>query len=387
MLPRHSFFLAIHRQVDRSKQGKWVQAMHVGRWAKLAVGVLLLCFVGSACRPVARQEPMLQPHTIMSNRNDVGVEQALFLTTTAVDKIEALVAADPQLEEKMRAIMVSRGEKNPKVDRWRDFFTIPQKLMLWNKTVGSGELAAESEEVVRAFLAKHDLADTHISINEYNPKLIWKRTYANKETSFLSKITLGNLNALVYTVTFGRLTGATGDGYDTMSDTLIFYSDNLDVALREAGLAVDRHEKNEKGISTDLYALGRYIFPIALVQEAMAAGKVFDFVEELGSSEGVEDAYALIIPSFGMYLAATILLLNKWISNAQGKEDWVTRAAEAIGKSEKVNNLPPQTKKWATHPRLLKWGIIIPVIVGANIVGRAIGALKARVKEPQEGEK
>ena len=361
--------------------------MRVDRWVRLTVGVVLLCQLGIACRPMVRQDPALQAQAIMSDRSDVGFEQALFLTTTAVDKIEHLVAADPQLEEKMRAIMVSRGEKNPKVDRWRDFFTIPHKLMLWNKTVGSGELAVESEEVVRAFLAKHDLADTHISINEYNPKLIWKRTYANKETSFLSKITLGNLNALIYTITFGRLTGATGDGYDIMSDTLIFYSDNLDVALRETGLAVDRNEKSEKGIRTDLYALGRYIFPVALLQEAMAADKVIDFVEELGSAEGVKDAYALIIPSFGMYLAATILLLNKWISNVQGKEDWVTRAAEAIGKSEKVNNLPPQTKKWASHPRLLKWGIIIPVIVGANIVGRVIGGLKARTKERQGAEK
>ena len=64
-----------------------------------------------------------------------------------------------------------------------------------------------------------------------------------KNTSYLAKITMGNLNALIYTITYGRLTGGTGDGYDPMSDTLVFYSDNLDITLREAGLAVDHDEK------------------------------------------------------------------------------------------------------------------------------------------------
>ena len=229
-----------------------------------------------------------------------------------------------------------------------------------------------------AFLAKNDVTSTHISINQYDPKLIWKRTYENENTSFLAKITMGNINALIYTVTLGRLTALAGDGYDPMSDTLIFYSDNLDITLLEAGLAADLVQKNKQGFSTDLYALGRYLFPIALYQEAAAAGKVFKFTESYGDAESIEDAYALIIPSFGMYLAATIILVNKFISKVKGTEDWITKAATAVKESKAVAKLPEGAKKLATKPALLKWGIVIPVLAGANIVGRVIGAIKAR---------
>lgn len=342
--------------------------------------VLVTVLAFGACRASLRS-PLLQ--LTAQEEGEVKVKQAIFLTATPSEKINRMIANDPLLEEKMLAITVSRGDEKPTTDRMRDFFTIPRKLMLWNKEIGSGELEEESEEVVRAFLAKHGVTSTHISINEYDPKLIWKRTYENNNTSFLAKITMGNLNALIYTLTFGRLTGATGDGYDPMSDTLIFYSDNLDITLREAGLAVDHDIKSKQGFSTGLYALGRYLFPIALYQEAAAAGKVFSFTESYGDAESIKDAYSLIIPSFGMYLAATILFVNNFISKAKGTDDWITKATKSVKKSKAVAKLPQGIKKWATHPRLLKWGIIIPVLVGANVVGRAIGAVKARSTHKQ----
>ena len=337
--------------------------------------VIILVLVLGACRASRRSPPSQLTAT---EEGEVKVRQAIFLTATSSEKIDLMIANDPQLEDKMQAITVSRGDEKPMTDKLRSFFTIPRKLMLWNKEIGSGELKEESEEVVRAFLAENDVTSTHISINEYNPKLIWKRMHENKNTSFLAKITMGNLNALIYTITYGRLTGGTGDGYDPMSDTLVFYSDNLDITLREAGLAVDHDEKNKKGFGTGLYTLGRYLFPIALYQDASAAGKVFKFNESYGDAESIEDAYALIIPSFGMYLAATIILVNKFISKIKGTDDWITKAANAVGKSKTVAKLPEGVKKWATKPALLKWGIIIPVLVGANIVGRVIGSIKAR---------
>ena len=335
--------------------------------------VLVLAVVFVACRATMRY-----PSTLTAARDDkIRAKQAIFLTTTPSARIADMIANDPQLEAKMQAITVSRGEEMSTIDKLRSFFTIPRKLMLWNKSVGSGELKKESEEVVRAFLAKNDITKTHISINEYNPELIWRRTWDNGDTSFLAKITMGNINALIYTITFGRLTGISGDGYDPMSDTLVFYSDNLDVTMREAGLAVDHRKKKRLGIATGLYALGRYLFPINLYQEAMAADKVFEFNEAYGDAESVADAYALIIPSFGMYLAASIILVNKFISKAKGTEDWMTKAAKAIKKSKTFSNLPQGVKKIGTKPLLLKWSVVIPVLVGANLVGRAIGAIKA----------
>lgn len=350
----------------------------------IAGGAVILVIMSAACRSSLRHAAPLQPTATAEQEKNIVVKQAIFLTATPAAKIDSMIAEDPQLEEKMNAIVVSRGEKRPLIDRLRDFFTIPHKLMLWNKTIGSGELKEDSEKVVRAFLAENDVTSTHISINEYNPKLIWQRVYQNDKTSFLSKITVGNLNALIYTVTLGRLTGGTGDGYDPMSDTLILYSDNLDAALRESGIAADQAEKNRKHkVPTGLYTLGRYIFPVALYLDASAASKVFDFNETFGSAERVRDTYALIIPSFGTYLAATIILVNKWISKIRGNEDWMTKAANAVKASKAFARLPEGAKKWASKPALLKWGVAIPVIVGANIVGRIIGAIKAgSLKKP-----
>ena len=72
----------------------------------------------------------------------------------------------------------------------------------------------------------------------------------------------------------------------------------------------------------------------------------FKFTESYGDAESIEDAYALIIPSFGVYLALTIILVNKFISKVKGTADWITKAANAVGKSKTVAKLPEGIKKW-----------------------------------------
>ena len=109
----------------------------------MLVGVLLL----AACRASLRPPPPSQLSA--KTEDEIKVKQAIFLTTTSSEKIDTLIANDPQLEEKMRAIIVSRGGKKPIIDRLRSFFSIPRKLMLWNREIGSGELKEDSEKVVR----------------------------------------------------------------------------------------------------------------------------------------------------------------------------------------------------------------------------------------------
>ena len=96
-----------------------------------------------------------------------------------------------QLLERAAQVEVTRGHMIDLVEVIRAFFTIPEKLLLWDITVGSGELSEDSEQVTRVLLARHHSTGTHISINEYDPYLIAERVFENSRASLLSKLTLG----------------------------------------------------------------------------------------------------------------------------------------------------------------------------------------------------
>lgn len=351
------------------------------KWGSLMVVV----FAVTACKPLVRQSPNFEPQVATENSGKLVAKQMVLLTNESDDAIERRIKNDPQLEEKLHQILVTRGKENKIIDALRSFFSWPAKLLLWNRTVGSGELHKDAETAVRLALDEGASPDTHVSINEYNPKLIWQRTFQNDKTSFLSKITLGTWSALIYTVVPGRLLYGAGDHYNPFANTVVLYSDNLDVALHEAGHAIDFSEKQKKHFGPGLYSLARFFFPVALYQEAVATGKAFKFTKEHGASEDVKSSYALLFPAFGTYLAGSIFAANGMIEFAKqrmGKDStrmtkWFDRRAKAMSewKIFRKTMQPAEAKslgKLAT--KAMKFAIILPVIVGAHIVGRVMGA-------------
>lgn len=68
-------------------------------------------------------------------------------------------AREEQLLAKAAYIEVTRGCRDEIVEAIKTFFTIPEKLLLWDRTVGSGELSEDSEQVTRVFLAIHHCSD------------------------------------------------------------------------------------------------------------------------------------------------------------------------------------------------------------------------------------
>ena len=357
------------------------------------VSVIALVFAVTACKPLARQTSDFEPR--VATKDDAGkhvAKQVVLLTNESDSAIEKRLKNDPHLERKLHQVLVTRGKENKIVDTLRSFFSIPMKLLLWNRTVGSGELHKDAETAVKLALAEGGVsADTHISVNEYNPKIIWQRTFQNDKTSILSKVTLGTLSALIYTVIPGRLIhglrglpGAEGDHYNPFADTIVLYSDNLDIALHEAGHAIDFSEKQKKHIGPGLYTLARFFFPIGLYQEAVASGKAFKFTKTHGASEDVRSSYALLFPAFGTYLATSIFLANGMIDVAKkrmGKDStrltkWLNARAQAMGEWKLFNRFKGAegtTTRKLTH-KAMKFGVILPVIIGAHIVGRVMGA-------------
>ena len=356
-------------------------------------------FVLTSCKPHVRSQEEFKPSIATKDKNSekLVARQVVLITNGNDNEIENRLKNDPELEEKMHEILVTRGGKHPIIDKIRGFFSIPHKLILWNRTVGSGELHEDAETAVKLALEDGGSGDTSISINEYNPKLIWKRTFQNDKTSFLTKVTLGTLVAITYTVVPGRLLYMPSDHYNPYADTIVLYSNNLDIALHEAGHAIDFTEKSEKGIGPGLYGLGRFLFPITLYQEAVATGKAFNFLGDHGTAGDVASSYAILFPAFGSYLAAAILASNKLIDNIkhmQGREatkltKWIDKKSAAIADWKVFQKTGTEATDVASSaklqsmisPKVAKFAIIIPVIVGAHIVGRVMGAF---VKTPYE---
>ncbi len=336
-----------------------------------------------------RQEQYFEPRIATKDAGQAVARQVVLLTSEPDNEIEKRLKNDPQLEEKLHQILVTRGKKNKIVDTLRGFFTWSQKLLYWNRTVGSGELHEDAEIATKLALVDGDSASTHISINEYNPKIIWQRTFQNDKTSILTKLTFGTIYALVYTVIPGRLLYGFGDQYNPFADTVILYSDNLDLALHEAGHAVDFSEKQKKHLGPGLYTLARVFFPIMLYQEAVATGKAFKFTAEHGASEDLKSSYALLFPAFGTYLAASIFTANGMVSKIKtlrGKETtrmtkWLDRKAEAMANWKGFKGAAGSLGAERLGTKAMKFAIIIPVVLGAHIVGRAMGAF---VKTPHE---
>ena len=375
---------------------------------KLCGVVLAFVFSVTACKPIVRQEPLFEPSIATKDDGKLVARQVVLLTNESESEIEKRIKNDPQLEEKLHQVLVTRGKEHKIVDTLRSFFSWPEKLLLWNRTVGSGELHEDAEIAVKLALADGGSTSTHISINEYDPKIIWQRTFQNDKTSILSKVTFGTLIALIYTVIPGRLFYGVGDHYNPFADTVVLYSDNLDIALHEAGHAIDFSEKQKNHIGPGLYSLARFFFPITLYQEAVATGKAFEFTAEHGASEDVRSSYALLFPAFGTYLAGSIFAANgmidvgkklagkeqtrltKWLNRrAEGMADWwKSKAFKMTGEGTahvnyedlaKFKESAPAVKKLGV--RAMKFAIIIPVIVAAHIVGRVMGAF---VKTPHE---
>ena len=345
---------------------------------------------------------MFEPSIATKDSGKPVARQVVLLSNSNDDEIEKRIKNDPQLEEKLHQVLVTRGKEHKIVDALRSFFSLPAKLLLWNRTVGSGDLHEDAEIAVKLALADGGTADTHISVNEYNPKIIWQRTFQNNKTSILSKVTFGTMSALVYTIIPGRLFYGGGDHYNPFADTVVLYSDNLDIALHEAGHAVDFSEKQKKHIGPGLYTLGRYFFPIKLYQEAVATGKAFEFTAQHGASEDVRSSYALLFPAFGSYLAASIFSANKMIDFGKklaGKEEtrltkWLNKRAEGMEdwwkykvfkrtgeETANINVISTAGRGRKLGVSAAKFAIIIPVIVAAHVVGRVIGAF---VKTPHE---
>ncbi len=205
--------------------------------------------------------------------------------------------AEPFVDEPQ----ISRGEPNRIADGLGHyFFSLPEKLVLWNWKMGNHDISPETEESIRAYLERNDLRAVKVRLNEYAPLGEWTRLTNNQAVGAGWRYTLGVLSWLVYTILPGRILG--GDAYNPYTNSIYLYSDIPVVALHEGGHAKDLAGRRWKGSRAALY-----ILPIApLFMEARATNDALGYALDT-DPKLLESGYKMLYPAYGTYVGSEAL--------------------------------------------------------------------------------
>ncbi len=175
------------------------------------------------------------------------------------------------------------------------------KLLLWNYKVDSHSVSTQTVETIQQFLARNDLRDVKVRINDYCVKDELRRTVRNKGIGPAWRYTFGMIAWLQYTAMPQRFFG--GDNYNPYSNTINIYSDLKPVALHEAGHSKDFAGRTYKGSYAFLYS----IVPLFnLYPEGKASTEALSYMQAQGDAETLEDGYKLLYPAYATYIGGGV---------------------------------------------------------------------------------
>ncbi len=214
---------------------------------------------------------------------------------------------------------IERGRPHGFVDGLGNyFFSLPSKLILWNRQVDNHHISPHTEESIRRYLAANRMGSVKVRLNQYAPGGEWIRLARNRDMPGFFRWTVGALTVGMYTILPGRVFG--GDNYNPYTNTVSLYSDLDAIALHEAAHAKDFAVKPRGG--RGWYALMR-ILPLApLYQEARASGDAIGYCIDRGMDDSTAEAYRVLYPAYMTYIAGEPF---RWFP----AEAWMSYAAEA----------------------------------------------------------
>ncbi len=176
------------------------------------------------------------------------------------------------------------------------------KLFLWNRNIDSHEISQETIDDLAKYLIENKLDDVQVLVNTYKPGVQWSRLFKNREVGAGWRYTLGILSASMYTILPGRFFG--GDHYNPYTNTISIYSDDVAIALHEAGHAKDTNSRKRKGTHAAVYSL----LPGApLYYEAVATSDALSYLKDQCRFEDEKHAYRALHPAYGTYIGGVFL--------------------------------------------------------------------------------
>lgn len=175
-----------------------------------------------------------------------------------------------------------------------------RKLLLFDTSIDNHRVSVETLAVLEHYLIENGLDHVQVLVNCYQPGNQWGRLFRNRTVGAGWRYTLGILSVVSYTIMPGRFFG--GDAYNPYTNTIYLYSDNISVALHEAGHAKDFAGRRLKGTHAAIYSL-----PFApLYYEARASNDALSYLQDQAEYEQQADAYKLLYPAYGSYLGASL---------------------------------------------------------------------------------
>lgn len=190
-----------------------------------------------------------------------------------------------------------------------------QKAFFWDYGAGQGL----KEDNVRAVLGmlenNEEIKDVTVRLNHNEMWEDWYRMLFSdeklkKRNNWVARWTMGNFSSFEHEL-FAEL--ARGDYYNSLTKTVVLYSDIPSISAHELG-----HHKDFSQFSSDWeYSLLRYIFPVmplgVLHQEAVASFNAKDIMQQ-GEIDNKKDDWQFnryLIPAFFTYLLASYGAVKK----------------------------------------------------------------------------
>ncbi|MCW8194261.1 hypothetical protein F6455_05650 [Proteobacteria bacterium 005FR1] len=195
------------------------------------------------------------------------------------------------------------GEPHPFLDHadWIWPESLLRKLMLWDASMDSHQMSEETIAALRNYMEENELDNVQVLVNCYKPGNQWKRLFRNRAVGAGWRFTLGMFSVASYTILPGRFFG--GDAYNPYTNTIYLYSDNINVALHEAGHAKDFGRREMKGTNAAIYSL-----PFAaLYYEAKASSDAVSYLHDKQNSRQRKEAYKDLYPAYGTYVAGNLV--------------------------------------------------------------------------------
>lgn len=225
-----------------------------------------------------------------------------------------------------KKVHVSKGGNYPPVEIVRNTLCIPEKILLLNSNMNSGNVSTETLQKVVNYLEENQLYNVHVSVNEYNPKALLELTLSNENISLPLRYTVGLVAVATLTLNIPKLFGVPGDHYNPWANMVYLVSEDPSIALHECGHAKDFNTRQNPGFYSLCSALVPPVAPfVALYKEFKANQNVYFYLREKKSEEGIKTALTTLSPAYATYVAGARAFFGKrWgISHWMGVKPFI----------------------------------------------------------------
>lgn len=219
---------------------------------------------------------------------------ALAAQAAAADRVEYATESYSLGDAPGVEIDVEHGAPNKVIDGVGWVIGAPSKLLLLDSRADNHDVSPETVEETYAFLSAHQVDGVMVRVNQYDPIGEWKRLAKNDRVGLGWRATVGAVYTLGYSLLPGRVFG--GDWYNPFTDTVHVYSDVPALAMEQAALANDVHERTHPGF----YSAVRLLPLVGLVHEARAKQAVYKYIDENGTADEQAEARRILAPQMGL---------------------------------------------------------------------------------------